>query len=475
MSNISTKSALFWATIDKVLTNGFAFIISIVLARLIAPSEFGVVASAMIFTVMLSLFVEPGMTSSLIQKQKPEEIDYSTLFVFNLCAGVFLYLFLFISSPIIAQWLNLPILRNVLRVLGLQILIGSANSVQLSYVQKHMQFKNFFWCSFLSTVVAAVIAVLMAIAGYGVWALVANNILRSFILLVTVSYSFQWRFSFKFSRESFNEMFPFASKMLLTKFIDQGYVEATQTVITKMYSPTDLAFYNRGKSFPDIIINNLNSAIGNVLFPAFSQIQDDEKRLRESIVYSISMTSYICFPLLMGLLACAHNLIIVFLTSKWENSVVYLQIICIYYLWVPFSNIVWLSFKAIGASNRVLQLELIKITVNVLSLIFFIVILKTPIAIAISLACSYFISFVVESVYLVEYIGIRFSELLKSFFPSFLLSIIMGVTVSYIGTISTSSIVNLVVQIVVGIILYLLLSIIFNMPQLASLKSILQK
>lgn len=475
MASVSTKSALFWATMDKVLTNGFALVISIVLARLVAPSEFGIIASAMIFTVILSLFVEPGMTSSLIQKKEPKGIDYSTILVFNLWTGALLYFLLFIVSPFIARWFELPVLRDVLRVMGIQILVGSANSVQIAYVQKNMQFKKYFWCSISSTVIAAIIAILLAIEGYGVWSLVANNILRSFILLVTVSLSFLWRFSFKFSRASFKELFPFASKMLLTKFIDQGYVEATQTIISKMYSPTDLAFYNRGKSFPDMLINNLNSALGNVLFPAFSEIQDDEKRLKESIAYSISMTSYVCLPLLIGLLACAHNLIIVFLTEKWEGSVIYLQIICLYYLWVPFSNVVWLSFKAIGASNRVLQLELIKITVNIVTLVAFVITMKTPLAIAISLAFSYFISFVVENIYVVKYIGIPFRVVSKCFFPSFLLSLIMGISVHYIGTISISPVVNLVMQIVVGAFLYLVLSMLFKMPQLTSLKSILHK
>lgn len=474
MAIVSTKSALFWASIDKVITNGFALIISIVLARLVAPSDFGVIATAMIFTVIFSLFVEPGLTSALIQKKDPDALDYSTILVFNLVIGIVLYSLLFFFAAFIANWFELPELKWVLRAMGVQIIIGSINSVQIAYVQKHMLFKHFFFCSFSAAVVSALVAVFMAYSEYGVWALVANNLIRSFFLLITVTLSFKWHFHFIFCKERFKEMFPFASKMLLAKFIDQGYVEVTQTIISKMYSPTDLAFYNRGKSFPDLMINNLNSALGNVLFPAFSKLQDNEKQLKASITYAMGMTSYVCFPLLIGMIASAHNLITVLLTDKWIDSVVYLQIICLYFLWVPFSSVVWQSLKAIGASNRVLQLELIKITLNVATLILFVVLLKSPLAVAISLVCSYFISFLIENIYVVKYLKIPFKEIVLSYMPSLLMALAMGIIVYAVSTIANSPLLSLCAQIVIGVIMYVFLSYIFKIPQFQTIKSIVR-
>lgn len=475
MAGVGTKSALLWATMDKFITNGFALVISIVLARLIAPSEFGIIATAMIFTVLLSLFVEPGMTSALIQKKDPDVLDFSTILTFNLCTGAILYSVLFILAPFVTNWFELPILKDVLRVMGLQILIGSVNSVQIAYAQKNMQFKRFFFCSFLSTIISAGIALIMACAGYGVWALVANNICRSFILLITVTIAFRWQYSFKFSSTRLKEMFPFASKMLLAKFIDQGYVEVTQTIISKMYTPTDLAFYNRAKSFPDMLISNLNLALGNVLFPVFSNIQDDESKLKESIINSIRLTSYISFPILIGLLFCAHNLIIFLLTDKWEGSIIFLQILCLYYMWVPFSNIVWLSFKAIGASNRVLQLELIKISTNVVMLIAFVLMMKSSLAIALSLVCSYFLSFIIEIIYVVKFLGINFKEILISFMPSLILSLIMGVGVLGVGIIIQSPVIGLFLQIAVGLLIYISLSVVLRIPQFETIMAIMLK
>ena len=475
MANVSTKSALFWASIDKVITNGFALVISIVLARIVAPSDFGIIATAMIFTVIFSLFVEPGMTSALIQKKEPDALDYSTILVFNLVIGLVLYGLLFFFAANIANWFELPELKWVLRAMGVQIIIGSINSVQIAYVQKQMLFKPFFYCSFSAAVVSALVAVSMAYSGFGVWALVANNVIRSFFLLITVSLSFKLHFHFCFYKDRFKEMFPFASKMLLAKFIDQGYVEVTQTIISKMYSPTDLAFYNRGKSFPDLMINNLNSALGNVLFPAFSKLQDDEKQLKASIKNAMGMTSFVCFPLLTGMMGCAQNMITVLLTDKWINSVVYLQIICLYFLWVPFSSVVWQSLKAIGASNRVLQLEFIKTMLNVATLILFVFLLKSPLAVAVSLACSYFISFVIENIYVVKYIEIPFKEIVVCYLPSLLMAIAMGIIVYAVRSITNSPLISLCIQIILGAALYFFFSYIFKNPQFQTIKSKVQE
>lgn len=475
MANYSTKSALIWATADKIVTNGFALIVSIILARLIAPSEFGIIATAMIFTVILSLFVEPGMTSALIQKKKPDEYDYSTILIFNLVAGIILYLILFLSAGIIAIWFDIEELDLVLRIMGLQIIIGGVNSVQIAFVQKNMFFKKYFICSLTSAILSAGAAISLAYLGYGVWALVLNNILRSLILLISVTIAFRWRFFWAFSMERFKEMFPFASKMLIAKFFDQGYVEITQTIISKVFSPTALAFYNRGKSFPDLLISNINSALGNVLFPVFSNIQDDKKQLEVSITNAIGMTSYVCFPLLIGMLACAQNFIVVLLTEKWISCVPYLQLICLYYLWVPFSNIVWQSLKAIGASNKVLQLEILKVVLNIATLIGFIMIIKSPLAVALSLVVSYFISFLIENVYLIIYLGVSYKSIMRNFLPSLLLSVIMGVIVLIVGQLIDSPIIAVCLQLCLGIITYLSLSIVCKMPQYKQLRSLFIK
>lgn len=468
-------AALIWSSVDKILTNGVALIISIILARLIEPSEYGVIATANIFTVILSLFVEPGMTSALIQKKTSDRLDFSTILSFNIVVGTGLYLLLFCLSGVISQWFDLPILSPVIKVLGLQIVIGSVNSVQIAYVQKNMLFKRYFICSFTSVIVSAIIGIIMAYKGAGVWALVIYNLVKQFINTLMTFLLFQCRFGLNFSKKRFKEMFPFAGKMLFTKFIDQGYVETTQTIISKVYSSTELAFYNKGKSFPDLIISNLNSALSSVMFPYFSSMQDNFGELKKSLRTSIQMTSYICIPMMVGLLACADNFIDVVLTHKWIDSVPFLQLFCFYYIWVPFSNVIWQSLKAIGKSDVVLKLEIIKMLLNLTSLVFFLTWIKSPIAVAISIAFSYMVSFFVECYMASHHLRYSVKEIIADFVPSFVLSWSMGGIVFALDNLTIPTIVCFVLQVLCGILFYAILTSLLRFPQIEQIFSMLKQ
>ena len=474
LNNKNGISALIWSSADKVLTNGFALIISILLARIIEPTEYGVIATASIFTVLLSLFVEPGMTSALIQKKNRDQLDYSTILMFNLVIGAALYVILFFSAGAISQWFELQVLSSVLRVLGLQILVGSVNSVQIAYVQKNMLFRRYFICSFTSVLVAAAIAIAMAYQGAGVWALVAYNLIRTLVNTVMTFFLFHCRFGLKFSKERFAIMFPFAGKMLFAKFIDQGYVEVTQTIISKAYSSTELAFYNKGKSFPDLLINNLNSALGNVMFPYFSNLQDEFEKLKASLRTSVKMTSFICMPILAGLIACGNNFIRVVLTDKWLESVPFLQLFCFYYIWIPFSNLIWQSLKAMGKSNVVLKLEIVKMALNITTLVLFLWWIQSPIAVAISIVVTYTLSFFVECFTATRHLNYRAKEIIADFAPSFLVSAVMGVFVWQLGNIASSPLWGLILQVGAGILFYVITVLVLRFPQAKQLLSLIK-
>lgn len=475
MNNKNGISALIWSSADKVLTNGFALIISILLARIIDPSEYGVIAIASIFTVLLSLFVEPGMTSALIQKKNCDRLDYSTILTFNLVIGAALYVILFFSAGAIGQWFELQVLSSVLQVLGLQILVGGVSSVQIAYVQKNMLFRRYFACSFTSVLVAAAIAIAMAYQGMGVWALVAYSLIRTLVNTVMTFLLFHCHFGLRFSKERFAAMFPFAGKMLFAKFIDQGYVEVTQTIIGKAYSSTELAFYNKGKSFPDLLINNLNSALGNVMFPYFSNLQDEFEKLKASLRASVKMTSFICMPILAGLIACASNFISVVLTDTWIDSVPFLQLFCIYYVWVPFSNLIWQSLKAIGKSGVVLKLEIVKMVLNIATLVFFLWWIRSPIAVAISIVVTYTLSFFVECFMAIRHLNYHLKEIVEDFAPSFLVSAGMGVLVWQLGNIANSPIWGLILQVGAGILFYVIAVLALRFPQAKQILSLIKQ
>ncbi len=475
MSAQKGVSVLLWSSADKVLTNGIALVISILLARMLAPSEYGVIATASIFTVLLSLFVEPGMTSGLIQKKNSDKLDYSTILVFNLFIGAALYLLLFAFADVIAGWFEIPVLAAVIRVMGLQIIVGGVNSVQIAYVQKNMMFKRYFICSIMSVIISATVALAMAYYGAGVWSLVAYNMVRQSVNTVMTFFVFNCRFGFRFSKERFSQMFPFAGKMLFAKFIDQGYVEFTQTIITKTYSATDLAFYNKGKSFPDLLINNLNSALASVMFPYFSGLQDDFERLKASLREAVRMTSFVCIPLMTGLIACADNFIEVVLTEKWMPSIPFLQLFCFYYIWIPFSNLIWQSLKGIGKSGIVLKLEIIKMSLNLVTLVFFLYMIHSPIAVAISIAVTYSLSFFAECFMAVRHLNYSIKEIFYDFAPSFILSAVMCALVMLVGKVPFPTYVCLVLQIAFGVVFYASAAFMLRFPQVKQIFSIIKK
>ncbi len=463
--------ALIWASSDKFFTNVIALIISIILARLIDPSEFGILATASIFTILLSLFVEPGMTSALIQKKNSDKLDFSTIQTFNLFFGIILYFALFFLSNPISSWFKMPILSLVIKILGLQIVIGGINSVQVAYVQKNMMFKKYLICSIVSITFSAVIAIFMAFKGYGVWALVTYNLLKQFLITVLTFFIFKCRFGFKFSKERFREMFPFASKILFSKFIDQGYVEFTQLITSKEFSTTDLAYYNKGKSFPELIMLSINNALSSVMFPYFSELQDDKESFSSSIRNFIQLTSYICIPMMIGLCACAKNFILVILNEKWVDSVPFLQLYCVYYLFIPFSNVVQQSLKALGNSIIPLFIQIFKFVISIVSLIVLLLLLKSPIAIALSVAISYSIAFIVESIIASKFLDYKIRSIFIDMGPSLIASCLMGLGVYLIGFLNLNLIVKLLIQVIFGIIFYLVFSVKFKFPQINYIKN----
>lgn len=457
--------SLFWSSADKLLTNIITFVISIILARILNPDQYGVIATASIFIVLLSLFVEPGMTSALIQKKDSDKLDFSTILIFNIAVGICLYIVLFFLSDIIGEWFKLPVLSSVLKILGLQIILGGVNSVQIAYVQKNMMFKKYFICSLSSVIVSSIVGIYIAYQGAGVWALVVYNLLKQFINIFICYLLFKCRFCIKFSMIRFNSMFPFAGKMLFTKFIDQGYVEATQTIISKIYSSTDLAFYNKGKSFPDLIINNFNSALSSVIFPYFSILQDNIVELKSKIRIVVQLTSFFCMPMVMGLLACSENFVIAILTIKWKDSIPFLQLFCCYYIWVPFSNIIWQSLKAIGKSNIVLKLEVIKMLLNISLLILFLLLINSPISIVLSIVFSIAISFFIECCEAKKHLQYTIKEIICDFLPSFLIATIMAIIVFIIGKLNIMPIYLLLIQVAFGAVFYIFITWILKFSQ----------
>ena len=342
-----------WTFAERFSAQLVSFVVSIFLARLIAPEAFGVIAIVLVFTSILDTFAIAGSAFNI------NFIPYN-VFHFSIVFSAFLYLCLFLSAPLIAKFYNLPLVETVIKVLGLRVFFAGVNSVQRAYVSRQMQFKRFFYSTFIGTIISAVLGISLAYLGYGIWALVAQYLSNAVFGTIALFLIIDWRPKWEFSFARLKTLFSFGWKILGSNLLSTVYVELTDLVIGKIYTPASLAFYNRGKKFPQLIISQVLSSIDTVLFPAMSKHQNDIIKLKSDIRYSIRITSFIIFPLVFGMAMVAEKLIIVLLTEKWIDSVIYLQISCISYALLPISIANIQAIKAMGHSEIYLKLDIIK-------------------------------------------------------------------------------------------------------------------
>ena len=310
-------SGLFWKFGERILAQGVSFVVSLVLARMLLPEEYGSIALVLVFINLANVFVSNGLGETLIQKPDAKQSDFSTMFFCSLFLSILLYAFLFCSAPFIARFYNNEQLILVLRVLGLQVPLSSVNTIQQAYVSKHMMFRKFFYSTVGGTLISGFIGIVLAYNGAGIWALViqymTNTFINTFILFITV----KWYPTFEFDKNSAKTLFSFGWKLVAAQFMNQVYVELKNLFIGKIYTPADLASYNKGEQFPSVLVMNINSAISSVLFPAMSIANQEKGKLKELTRQSIMMSSYVVFPIITGLIIVAEPMIRLLLTDRW--------------------------------------------------------------------------------------------------------------------------------------------------------------
>lgn len=353
-------SSLLWSFLEKFGSQGVTLIVSIILARLLDPDIFGVIAIVMVFISILNVFIDSGLGNALIQKKDADDLDFSSVFFFNVFMCVALYILLFLCAPLIAKYFEIPELTAIVRVMGITLIISSFTNIQKAYVSRQLKFKKFFFATLGGTIGAAIIGIWMAYRGCGVWALVAqmlfSNLTNAVILWLTV----KWRPIWKFSFERFKGLFSFGWKLLVSGLIDAIYNNLRQLIIGKMYTTENLAFYNRGYSIPNTFVGNINSSIDSVLFPVMSSAQDNKDSVKAMTRRSIRMSTYIMWPIMMGLAACAKPMVSLLLTDKWLPCVPFMMVFCIYYAFLPVDTANLNAIKALGRSDIFLKLNIIK-------------------------------------------------------------------------------------------------------------------
>jgi len=356
----SVFSGLIWKFIEVLSVDGVSFVVSIILARLLMPEDFGEISLVTIFITLANVFVVYGLGTALIQKKDSNSVDFSSVFYFNGGLSIVLYFILFFCAPLIASFYGSAKLTLILRVLGLRIPIASISTIQNAYVSKHMQFKKAFLGSLIGTIISAIIGIWMAYAGCGVWALVGQSLSVTAVNCIVLFFIIKWKPTLEFSWTRLKALIKYGWKLLVSGFIKVGYDQISGLIIGKKYTSEDLGLYTKGKKYPELIVTGVNSSMSSVLFPTYAKYQDDRPRLKNMVRKSISLSTYIMAPLLIGLAALATPIVSFLLTDKWLGCVLYLQIACLYYLLQPIQTANLQAIRAVGRSDIILKLDIVK-------------------------------------------------------------------------------------------------------------------
>ena len=458
-----TIKTVSWSAIERFSVQAMQFVITVILARIVAPSEFGLIAMLAVFIAIAQSFVDSGFSSALIQKKDRTEIDFSTVFYFNICISFLAYLILFLSSPYIAKFYREPVLELVCKWMGLSLIIQGLSVVQIAKLTISLDFKTQAKASIIAVLISGLFGVYLAYIGYGVWALVVHSLLNNLINTLLLWLFAKWIPKLIFSKNSLNTLFSFGSKLLLSGLLHTIYINLYTLVIGRKYSAVDVGYYNQASQttrFPSV---SLMAIISRAIYPIQCKIQDENELLNSSFINYLRMSCYIIFPIMIGVAVTAKPLIIVILKDKWLPMANLLSILCLAYMWNPIMVINSQILNVKGRSDYFLKSEIIKKIAGVL-------ILLVTIPFGLSAICFGILLYSICDMIIIIYyskkvIKIGYLKQFRSIFPIFAMSVIMGIIVYF----SIESIINVYLQLVsgvlIGILSYISLSMLFNVKE----------
>lgn len=450
-------SGLFWSAVERFGQQGLQFVITIIIARILTPADYGLIAMLAIFIAVARSFVDSGFGSALIQKQKTTQIDFSTIFYFNIAVSILFYFILFFTAPLIAKFYNQPILIPITRVMSLNIVISSFGLIQNTILTKNINFKTLTKISMLSIVVSGAIGIFMAYKGFGVWALVFQILSSNFIRTFSLWLFNKWRPILAFSLNSLKSLFSYGSKLLASGLLNQIFENIYKLVIGRYYSPFELGFYSQAKRIQELPVRNSLSILQRVTFPVYSTIQNENVRLKKVYRKTIKGIIYFNFPLMIGLAVLAPLLIKVLLTQKWLPAVPYLQLLCFAGLIYPLSSVNLNILKVKGRTDIFFYLEVVKKLIIALAII--ITLKMGVLTMVIGQVIASYICFLLNIYYSGRVINYSVKEQLLDILPYLCISIIMGVCMwSCLYLISLQPIISLLLALSLGIISYYLFS-----------------
>ena len=466
-------SNLIWRFFERCGSQLVSFAVSIVLARILEPSFYAPISKVTVITAILMVFVDSGMANALIQKKDPDDLDFSSVFYFNVCFCLLLYALLFLAAPFIAAFYRSPELTPIVRVLGLTVVVAGVKNVQQAYVSKTLQFKRFFFATLGGTLFSAVLGISMARGGFGVWALVAQQLSNVAVNTVILWFTVGWRPRRMFSLQRLRGLLGYGWKLLSASLLDTVYLQLYPLIIGVRYADADLAFFERGRNWPNLVVENINYSIDSVLLPVMSSQQDHRDQVREMTRRAIKTSSYIMMPLMAGLAVCAEPLVRLLMTEKWLPAVPFLQIFCAVYAFYPLHTANLNAIKAMGRSDVFLKLEVIK---KVLETLILLVTMRFGVfAMALGQLCSGLAAQLINAWPNRRLLNYAYLQQLRDMAPAVLLSLAMAAVVYAVRFLGLGDLLTLLLQIPLGAAVYIAGSVLLRVDSFQYILSIVRR
>ena len=468
-----TKKGLYWSFFNQFANYGMQFCVGIVMARLLSPSDYGITALPGVFLAIAAVFQDSGMAGALIRKPEIEEKDYSTLFLYSIGVGTFMYAVLFLISPYIAAYFNTPILTSLIRVTALTFLWGPISTVQYVILKRKLDFKTPTKISIITKAFSAIVGITMAYMGYGLWALVISGVFSSFFGLIVIVWVVKWYPRTGWSRESFNYLWGYGNKMLASSLLDTAYNNITPVFVAKYYSPADLGVYNRSQNYAIMPSQNITGVIQNVTFPVLSKMQDNDEYLARNYRRMLKTTAFIVFPLMMLLAGLARPLILTMITAKWEACIILLQLMCFSMMWYPIHAINLNLLQVKGRTDLFIRLEVIK---KIIGLSILIVTLPLGLVVfCIGGIISSLVCLVVNTYYTGKLINVGYLKQMRDLFPTLFLSLVLFGVILALNQFISNYLLQILVGGTVGSLVYLGGAYLFKFDELNDVKYMLKR
>lgn len=465
-------TSVIWKFGEQLNSRFITFLVSLLLARLLLPADYGLVSLITVFITLAEIIVGSGFGTSLVQRSAADDLDFSSVFYFSMATVVLLYVLLFFAAPVIAGFYKNEAITLLLRVLGLRLIFCGVNVAQNAYVEKNMLFKRFFFSTIIGTLLSGVVALVMAFNGFGMWALVAQSLVQAALGTGILWFTVKWRPKLMFSFGRMKSLYSYGWKLFAAAIISALYNELRSLIIGRLYTSADLGLYTKGKSFPNLINNNLTGTISSVLFPALSQKQADIEKVKDMTRRSIKVTCFLIIPLMAGLAIVARPLVLLLLTEKWAGCIPYLQIACYSAALIPIQTANMQAVKALGKSGTYLKIDIAKRVVGVTILL--LVMYHGVMAIALSAMLNSTIFMVLNALPNKKLLGYSVFEQVKDILPYVGMTAVMAAVIFPLQYLGLPLLALLALQVVGGAGVYLLLAVLFKVDSLPYLWEILK-